>query len=103
PATPTEARIADIWRELLGVDAIGMHDSFFALGGHSLVATRLFARMSEAFGTSLPLRWIFEAPSVRELARRVDAQLAQNGSGQTAVDAIDAGAGGRHALSYPQQ
>src|SRR5690606_6416813 len=63
----------------------------------------LFARMSEAFGTSLPLRWIFEAPSVRELARRVDAQLAQNGSGQTAVDAIAAGAGGRHAVSYPQQ
>ena len=55
PATPTEARLARLWSELLGVAAVGMNDSFFALGGHSLVATRLFARMSQELGTSLPL------------------------------------------------
>lgn len=75
-ATPDaghEARIAEIWTGLLGVDAVGATDDFFALGGHSLLATRVIARIGEQLGVRLKLRDIFEAPTVRMLAARVAA------------------------------
>jgi acyl carrier protein len=71
-----EARIGAIWSELLGVDDIALDDDFFALGGHSLMATRIIARIEEQFGARLSLRDLFEGPSIRQLAQKVVAQAA---------------------------
>ncbi|HYH79832.1 MAG TPA: condensation domain-containing protein, partial [Longimicrobium sp.] len=77
PRTPAEERMAGIWAEVLGVERVGGEDNFFDLGGHSLLATQLVSRVREAFRTELPLRAVFEAPTLAELARRVEALRAE--------------------------
>ncbi len=72
PSTPIEETVAEIYRDLLGADRIGLDDDFFALGGNSLTATRVVARLGAALGVEVPLRTLFEAPSVGLLAGRVD-------------------------------
>jgi NADP-dependent 3-hydroxy acid dehydrogenase YdfG len=73
PRGDTEIRLAAIWGALLGADAVGATDDFFALGGHSLLATRIIARVWEQIGARLSLRDIFERPTIRALAQRIDA------------------------------
>ena len=73
PSTPTEERLAAIWADLLGVERVGPEESFFALGGHSLLAARVLARVRTAFGVELPMRTLFERPTVRAVAAFVDA------------------------------
>ncbi|MBW3569847.1 MAG: amino acid adenylation domain-containing protein, partial [Gemmatimonadetes bacterium] len=75
-ATATEAALAGVWAEVLGRAAVGATEHFFDVGGHSLLATRIAARVREVFGVELPLRAVFEAPTIRELAARVDAARA---------------------------
>ena len=77
PRTRTERMLASTWTELLGVDQVGAHDNFFELGGHSLVAIRLLSRMREAFQLELPLRAIFESPTLAGLAQLVEDGLAR--------------------------
>ncbi|HLL48342.1 MAG TPA: condensation domain-containing protein, partial [Longimicrobiaceae bacterium] len=72
PRTRTEEVLADIWSSVLGVERVGRTASFFALGGHSLLATRVVARAREAFRVELPLRALFEAPTLQGLAALVD-------------------------------
>ena len=79
PRTATERALADIWSAVLGVEQIGIHDNFFEVGGHSLLATQVVSRISEACAVTLPLRTLFQAPTIAALADAlVDAQLAQN-------------------------
>ena len=77
PRTPTEQGVAQIWRELLGVDEVGAHDSFLALGGDSLLAVRLISRLRDVFHKDIPLRLIFEASTVAELAKAVEPEEAE--------------------------
>lgn len=76
PRTETERRLCAIWRELLGTDSVGVHDSFFDLQGHSLVAARMFSRIAEEFSVELPVRTLSQAQTVAELAALVDAMAA---------------------------
>ncbi len=62
-------RLTWIWEKILGVQPIGMHENFFALGGHSLIAVRLFSEIEKAFGQRLPLATLFQAPTIEQLAR----------------------------------
>ena len=75
PTTDIERRVAAIWTELLGVEPIGLHDDFFDLGGHSLLGTRVLARIDGAFGVQLKLRDVFDAPTVHRLAERIHTAL----------------------------
>jgi thioesterase domain-containing protein len=68
PRDETERVLCRIWSEVLGVDHVGLDDDFFAIGGHSFLAAKLFARLDESFGRSLPLGVLFKAPTVRLLA-----------------------------------
>ncbi|HEX3542491.1 MAG TPA: amino acid adenylation domain-containing protein [Acidimicrobiales bacterium] len=73
PADGLEAAIARIWSEVLNLDGIGMEDNFFDLGGHSLAAARVVARLSELESSALSLRAVFDHPTVQALARAIRA------------------------------
>src|SRR6185295_4285596 len=74
PRTAVEGLLSEIWAqaEVLGVEKLGIHDNFFDLGGHSLLATRVMSRVRQTFDVEMPLRSVFEAPTVAEMARRVE-------------------------------
>ena len=78
PRTPVEATVGAIWQEVLGLDEIGVHDNFFDLGGHSLAASQVLVRVTETFHVDLPLRVLFEAPTVNGLALAVVQGLMQD-------------------------
>ena len=72
PRTPAEEIIASIWIEVLRLDQVSIHDNFFELGGHSLLGTQVISRVREAFGVDLPLRMLFETPTVAGLAEQIE-------------------------------
>jgi amino acid adenylation domain-containing protein len=72
PRTPVEEALASIWASVLKVERVGIHDNFFELGGHSLLATRVISHVSDALQVRLPLRTIFESPTVVGLAALVE-------------------------------
>ncbi len=72
PVTPTERKLAALWEEILHADAVGLHDNFFELGGDSLSAAELSAVFPLQFGKELPLGSVFEAPTIAELAARIE-------------------------------
>ena len=72
PRNQLEESLAQVWRDLLGVAQVGVHDSFLDLGGDSLLAARLAARMRDTLGVELPVRLFFERPTVAELAEAVE-------------------------------
>ncbi len=74
PETEVERRLAGFWQELLGLDRVGVEDSFFDLGGHSLIAVRLFAMVRKTFQVDLPISVLFEAPTIRKIAALIPAQ-----------------------------
>jgi amino acid adenylation domain-containing protein len=84
--TETEQKLAEIWREVVLIETVGRHESFFDVGGHSLLATKVTARISKTFGINLPVRFIFESPTIAELAVVIDRM--QTDPPKTAAPAI---------------
>jgi amino acid adenylation domain-containing protein len=72
PETPVQRELAAIWSDVLGVDRVGLHDNFFDLGGHSLMVTQVVSRVRTAFEVQLPIREIFDKPTVAELAEIIE-------------------------------
>jgi amino acid adenylation domain-containing protein len=73
PRTPVEEALIEIWVQVLGIERVGIQDNFFDLGGHSLLATQVISRVREAFKIELPLRKVFEEPTVAGLASSIEA------------------------------
>jgi len=71
PRTEIEAALTEIWMQLLGLEQIGIFDNFFDLGGHSLLATKVVSRVRETFAVELPLRTIFESPTIAQLSESI--------------------------------
>ncbi|HLM56901.1 MAG TPA: amino acid adenylation domain-containing protein, partial [Pyrinomonadaceae bacterium] len=80
PSDQLEEILADIWASVLGLERVGAGDDFFDLGGHSLLAAKLIYRIEEAFGVALPLRRIFEAPTVAAAARTIKETIRAGGA-----------------------
>ncbi|HEY0016531.1 MAG TPA: condensation domain-containing protein, partial [Longimicrobium sp.] len=98
PRTPREQALAEIWREVLGLERVGLEDDFFSLGGHSLLATQVLSRVRRELGVELPLRALFEASTVRALAERMDGAGAADGPELVRVER-----GGPVPLSFAQE
>ena len=88
PRSRTEQRLAEIWREVLRLDEVGVHDNFFEAGGHSLLVAQLASRVRGAFGLDLPLRAIFEAPTLEGLAARLETLLPELGEAEPVATPI---------------
>ncbi|HET6233025.1 MAG TPA: amino acid adenylation domain-containing protein, partial [Longimicrobiaceae bacterium] len=103
PRTPTEEVLAGIWSAVLGIEELSVDADFFALGGHSLLATQVVSRIREAFRVELPLRALFEAPTVAALAARVDAAVAQSDGGTELPPLVPQDRGELVPLSFAQE
>ncbi|MCY1020604.1 non-ribosomal peptide synthase/polyketide synthase [Pyxidicoccus sp. MSG2] len=101
PRTATEELLATLWAQVLQVPRVGRQDDFFSLGGHSLLATQVASRIRSAFGVELPLRALFEAPTLEALATRLDAARQGQSSGLPAPRRMERS--GPPPLSFAQQ
>jgi len=101
PTGPVEEALAEIWSDVLGHAEPGATDDFFELGGHSLIAVQVIARIEAAFGLRLPLRALFEGPTLREMAARV--AEAMRGGAERLPELRAAPRDERPALSFAQQ
>ncbi|HEX6909837.1 MAG TPA: amino acid adenylation domain-containing protein, partial [Longimicrobium sp.] len=101
PRTRAEQGLAAIWAEVLGVEAVGAGDDFFALGGQSLLATRVISRVRAELGVELSVRALFEAPTLAELAARISAPASPGTAG--AADIVPAEGGEALPLSFAQE
>jgi amino acid adenylation domain-containing protein len=72
PRTPVEVRLSAILASLMGLDRVGVNENFFLLGGHSLLGTQVISRVRDAFGVELPLRSLFDAPTVADLSSEIE-------------------------------
>ncbi len=102
PRTPVEEILAAIWGQLLGLTSLGVDDNFFALGGHSLLATQVMSRIQRSFDVELPLRTLFEGPTIAQLAESLD-QALEIGIGIAAPPILPAGRDRERPLSFSQQ
>ncbi|HWO40213.1 MAG TPA: phosphopantetheine-binding protein [Candidatus Eisenbacteria bacterium] len=85
PRTPLEEELAGIWRDVLALEPIGIHDRFLDLGGHSLRASRIVSRVLERYQLKLPLKVLFDAPTIADMAVILSNRLAENNSDQQRV------------------
>jgi surfactin family lipopeptide synthetase C len=90
PRTYAEQRLWEIWEDIFGIGKFGVEDNFFDLGGHSLLAVRMTSAVARAFGKQLPLNAVFEAPTIAELAKRLEGDEKRVGQ-QTLVSIQAAG------------
>jgi amino acid adenylation domain-containing protein/non-ribosomal peptide synthase protein (TIGR01720 family) len=87
PRNPLEERLARIWAEVLKLDRVGIYDDFFELGGDSLLATQFISRVSQRLKVELPVRRLFENPTVAEFGALIEEALLQNVEGLTEEEA----------------
>jgi amino acid adenylation domain-containing protein len=102
PRTPTEEVLAGIWEEVLGRERIGVDADFFDLGGHSLLAIQVVSRVRRSFGVELPLRALFEDPTVAMLAGRIE-ELQRMRAEPSEAPLVPVPRDGDLPLSFPQQ
>lgn len=102
PRTVVEEVVADIWANLLGLERVSLHDNFFELGGHSLIATQVMVRVQKTTGVELPLRALFENPTVAQLAEQIEAGL-RKGTVSAAPPLLPVARNGESPLSFAQQ
>ncbi|MBD2472683.1 non-ribosomal peptide synthetase [Nostoc sp. FACHB-145] len=89
PGTDLERQIAQIWSEIIGLEKIGIYDNFFELGGHSLLITQLLAKIRKVFCVELPLKVLFDAPTIAELAAQIDStQIADSSTINLDAEAV---------------
>ena len=86
PRTESEGAVALVWEAVLGVESVGAEDDFFELGGHSLLATQVVSRLREFHGADVPLRAMFESPTVAELAQCASTRSGGRGVGDGPPD-----------------
>ncbi|WP_394836377.1 amino acid adenylation domain-containing protein [Pendulispora rubella] len=105
PRTPTETRLAGLWSDVLGRANVDVDEDFFAAGGHSLLAARLVGKINAAFSLSLPVRELFEAPTIDALAGRIDArtQVAESDAAVSLPDGWPESSGPREMSSSEQR
>ena len=90
PENDIERKLAGFWSELLGISKIGVDDNFFDLGGHSLIAVRLFAKVKSAFSVDFPISVLFEAPTIRKCAEMIAERVGhEEGGSETASDGAE--------------
>ncbi|MBD2199772.1 MULTISPECIES: non-ribosomal peptide synthetase [Calothrix] len=76
-STPVQQMLVGIWKQVLGIEKLGIHDHFFELGGHSLLATQLISRIRQILHLELPLRCLFESPTIAKLAAVIQTMVMQ--------------------------
>ncbi|WP_375745203.1 amino acid adenylation domain-containing protein [Corallococcus interemptor] len=106
PRDALEKELAEVWQELLGVTPVGIHDSFFELGGHSLLGTQLLSRLRETYRVELPIRTLFETPTVAGLAQAITASRGTSDHAtptEPAMSPVAATGPTRAPLSFAQQ
>jgi len=97
-----EEVVAEIWASLLGLPRVSLHDNFFELGGHSLIATQVMVRVQKTTGVELPLRALFENPTVSQLAAQIEVAL-RKGTVSSAPPLVPVARDGELPLSFAQQ
>lgn len=88
--TPAEQAITELWSVALGVERVGLHDNFFLLGGHSLLAMQVAARMEKLLGVDIPVRAIFETPTIADLLARLSTSDEANPNASTTLEIVPA-------------
>jgi len=83
PQTPNQIKLTRLWKKLLGLKQVGIHDNFFELGGHSLLVTQLVSRIQKQLNVKIPLRSVFESPTIAVLSEIVDHQQDQIRTNET--------------------
>jgi acyl carrier protein len=89
PRTPTERRLTEIWRGVLGMDRVGVEDPYFDLGCDSFLATIIFQMIEETFQISIAISILAEAPSIAQLAPKIDALLENEKLSRGAAGIVD--------------
>ncbi|WP_157376001.1 alpha/beta fold hydrolase, partial [Burkholderia ubonensis] len=103
PTTPTEKRVAAIWAEALQTESIGSRNNFFELGGHSLLALTVTSRIRQAFHVEVPLRHLFQNPTVASLTAYIEEQLKANNDARPLESAVDEDSTRTRAIRAPNQ
>ncbi|MCJ8271641.1 MAG: condensation domain-containing protein, partial [Psychrosphaera sp.] len=99
PTNDVEQKLCDIWQQLLGLEKVGIEDNFFDLGGHSILATRVISEIREQFAVELPLRTLFEQPTIAGLALEVTS----HDTGSVLPEILPVARAGRESQSFAQQ